>query len=50
MYAYIERYCNSTGGTLDPALAVTPEKPDLVILDTQRSTANICELTAGHEN
>ena len=50
MYADIAGYRNSTGRTLDPALALTLEKPDLVILDTQKSTIDICELTAGHEN
>ena len=48
--ADIEGYRNATGGTLDPALAVTLEKPDLVITDTKKNTIDICELTAGHES
>ena len=50
VYADIEGYRNTTGGTLDPALAVTLEKPDLVIHDTHKNTVEICELTAGHES
>ena len=38
------------GGTLDPSLAVTLEKPDIVIRDFKKNTVDICELTAGHEN
>ena len=48
--ADIEGYRNATGGTLDPALAVTLEKPDLFITDTKKNTIDICELTAGHES
>ena len=48
--ANIEGYRNATGGTLDPAHAVTLEKPDLVITDTKKNTIEICELTAGHES
>ena len=50
MYADIGGYSNSTGGTLDLALAVTLEKQELVILDTQKSTVDICKLTTGQEN
>ena len=37
VYADIEAYRNTTGGTLDPALAVTLEKPDLVIHETHKT-------------
>ena len=41
---------NTSWSTLDPALAVSLERLDLVIHDTCKNTVEICELTAGHES
>jgi len=48
--ADVEGYFAATGGTIDPVLAVTLEKPDIVIRDMKKNTVDICELTAGHES
>ena len=50
VFADIEAFRNTTGGTQDPALAVSLEKPDRVIHDKHKNTVKICELTAGHES
>ena len=48
--ADIKGYQASTGGSLEPELAVTLEKPDIVIRDMKKNSVEICELTAGHES
>ena len=47
--ADIEGHRASTGGSLEPELAITLEKPDIVIRDMTNNSVDICELTAGHE-
>ena len=39
--ADIDGYCNATGGTLDPKLAVILKKPDMVITDPKKNTMDI---------
>ena len=48
--ADVEVYFAATGGTIDTVLALTPEKPDIVIRDMKKNIVDICELTASHES
>ena len=46
----VEGYFAATGGTIDPVLAVTLEKPDIVIKDMKKNTVDIWKLAAGHKS
>ena len=48
--ADVEGYFAAARGTIDSLLAVTLEKPDIVIRDMNKNTVDICKLTASHKS
>ena len=50
VYADIPGHQTSAGGTIPPALMITAEKPDIVIIDERKKVVNIFELTVPFEH
>ena len=50
VYADIPGHQTSAGGTIPPALLITAEKPDIVIIDERKKVVNIFELTVPYEH
>lgn len=49
-YADVAKYQTAAGGTIPPDILVTPEKPDIVIINKERTRVEIFELTCPFEH
>ena len=47
--ADVTGYFTTTGIAIDPVLAVTLKKPDIVITDMKTNTGDTCVVTTGHK-